>query len=59
MAEYPLGLWDKAVELYEKSDNVGIPLHARPVVIRDAWRETARKELARSALSELSAQVVQ
>lgn len=43
------GLWERAVELYGASDRVGIPLHARPVVVREAWRNAARREMAKVA----------
>jgi hypothetical protein len=46
--EYQMKLWTMSVTLYEESDKVGIPLHKRDVVTRDAWREAARKELARA-----------
>jgi hypothetical protein len=55
--EYTIKLWTMAIALYEESDKVGIPLHKQDIVTRDAWRNAARKELNRSALSELSAQV--
>jgi hypothetical protein len=46
-SEYQLRLWTMAVALYEESDKVGVPLHRRDVVTRDAWREAARKEISR------------
>jgi hypothetical protein len=46
--DYTIKLWTMAVAMYEESDKVGIPLHARPVMVRDAWREAARKELNRA-----------
>ena len=46
--EYLLKLWTMSVALYEESDKVGIPLHARPPHVRDAWREAARRELNRA-----------
>lgn len=47
VSEFQLKLWTMAVAMYEESDKVGIPLHTRDIVTRDAWREAARKELAR------------
>lgn len=46
--EFQLKLWTMSVAMYEESDKVGIPLHKRDIVTRDAWREAARKELARA-----------
>jgi hypothetical protein len=46
--DYLMKLWTMAVAMYEESDKVGIPLHARPVTVRDVWREAARKELSRA-----------
>lgn len=46
--EFQMKLWTMAVAMYEESDKVGIPLHARDIVTRDAWREAARKELNRA-----------
>jgi hypothetical protein len=43
--EYTIRLWTMAIALYEETDRSGIPLHARQVPVRDAWREAARKEL--------------
>ena len=48
MNAYELKLWTMAVALYEESDRVGVPLHKRPLFVRDAWREAARKELNRA-----------
>lgn len=46
---WTLRLWEKAVALYEASDRVGIPLHDRTAVVRDAWREAARREMGKVA----------
>lgn len=49
--EYAMSLWTMAVAMYEESDKVGVPLHKRDVVTRDAWREAARRELNRGVAS--------
>jgi hypothetical protein len=46
--EYQLKLWTMAIALYEESDKVGIPLHKRDIVTRDAWRNAAIRELSRA-----------
>ena len=43
--EYSIRLWTMAVAMYEEKDLSGIPLHARQIPVRDAWREAARREL--------------
>lgn len=50
-SDYQLKLWTMAVALYEETDKVGVPLHKRDVVTRDAWREAARKEMNRAVAS--------
>jgi hypothetical protein len=51
MSDYTLGVYELAVMLYEDTDKVGIPLHHRPSVIREAWIAAARRKIASCAVS--------
>lgn len=51
MSDYSMSAWDLANTLYEKSDAIGVPLHYRPAVIREAWLKTAQRQIATGAVS--------
>jgi hypothetical protein len=46
-----MSAYDLAVSLYDASDRVGIPLHDRPNVIRDAWIAAAQRQIAAGTVS--------
>ena len=46
MSNYSMSVYELAVALYEKSDLVGVALHNRPAIIREAWLSTARHQIA-------------
>lgn len=47
MSDYTWELYDKANELYDASDKVGVPLHRRCITIQEVWRKAAQISLAR------------
>lgn len=46
MSDYSMSAYALAVSLYTKSDAVGVPLHHRPAIIRDAWIKAAQRMIA-------------
>jgi hypothetical protein len=51
MSDYSMSAYDLAVRLYDASDRVGIALHDRPKMIRDAWIAAARRQISSGAVS--------
>ena len=46
MSDYSMSAYDLAVSMYDASDKVGIALHDRPKMIRDAWIAAAQRKIA-------------
>jgi hypothetical protein len=46
MTDYSMSAYELAVVLYEKSGSLGVPLHNRPKMIRDAWISVAQRLIA-------------
>lgn len=51
MNDYSMSAYELANALYAKSDSVGVPLHNRPSMIREAWIDTARRMIAAGTVS--------
>jgi hypothetical protein len=51
MSDYSMNAYELAVAMYEKSDLVGVALHNRPAIIREAWLAAARLKIASGAVT--------
>jgi hypothetical protein len=51
MSDYSMSAYALANALYEKTNTVGIALHNRPAVIREAWVKTAQRQMASGTVS--------